>query len=178
MVKPGLQTCVFPMVASIVNNDNDRLRKGNNRWRTHDWQYFSWAVSRLPCTFISSHWYLARLSHESKYSSWRGLAGNQLSCCSFFIPSGKLISIGSLDIHAIILLAFACRTVKKIFILLYQLYNNIYFITIIISHFWSYFILKPRDAFTGTTGQVLTGQPSFGNKYRQKCISVYIIIVL
>ena len=131
MVKPGLQTCILPMVASIVNNDNDRLLKGNSRWRTLDWQYFSWAVSRLPCTLLSSHWYLARLSHESKYSSWRGLAGNQLSFCSFFIPSGKLISIGSLDIRAIILLAFACRTVKKIFILLYQLHNNIYFITII-----------------------------------------------
>ena len=38
---------------------------------------------------------------------------NQLSCCSFFFPSGKLISIGSLDIHAIILLAFAYRRVEK-----------------------------------------------------------------
>ena len=62
MVKPGRQTCILPMVASIVNNDNDRLLKGNSRWRTHDWQYSSWAVSRLPCTFISRHWYLARLS--------------------------------------------------------------------------------------------------------------------
>ena len=28
MVKPGLQICILPMVASIVNNDNDRLLKG------------------------------------------------------------------------------------------------------------------------------------------------------